>query len=176
MKTENNLIRLALTVCAAGIFAGSAQADTVNGRADATVIAPLSITENAAMDFGTISGGPAAGTVVLDTANARTTTGDAEIIAAGAGSAGDFTVTGQPNQAYTLTFSASGTLERALGPETMIVDTFTHNAGATPIIPGGGTQNIRVGATLNVGANQTAGDYSTANGTGVPYTITVNYN
>ena len=173
MRTQTNLKRLALAICAMGIFVGSAQADTVNGRADAVVIEPLSITENISMDFGTVAGGPAIGTVVLDVAGARTTTGDAEIIAAGAGAAGDFTITGQASQAYTLSFSASATLATGLGP-TMTADTFTDNSLGT--LPAGGSETFQVGATLNVGASQAAGNYSTANGGGAPYTVTVNYN
>ena len=52
----------------------------------------------------------------------------------------------------------------------MSVDTFNHDAGATPSLSGGGSDTFNVGATLNVGATQAAGTYS---GT---FDVTVNYN
>jgi hypothetical protein len=70
-----------------------------------------------------------------------------------------------------------GQLVGPAGSAPMTVDTFTDNLtnGA-----GGGTVTLltasvlmAVGATLNVGAGQVAGSYTTTGGT--PYTITVNY-
>ena len=52
----------------------------------------------------------------------------------------------------------------------MTVDTFNHDAGATPSLPPGGSETFNVGATLNVGATQASGTYS---GT---FAVTVNYN
>ena len=125
------------------------------------------------MDFGTISGGPNADTIVMDTTGARTVTGtDAQIIATGPGAAGTFTITGEPNQAITVSFSLSATLDDGTGNQ-MTVDTFTSNAPAA--VAAGGTNSLLVGGTLNIGANQAAGNYSTTTG-GTPYTVTVNYN
>ena len=174
MKYLTRLKQLALAIMLAGMAGTTANADTVNGSAVANVIEPLSITEVNGLDFGTVSGGPAIGTVVMSTAGVRSTTGDAEIIAADPGNEADFTINGEPNQAYTLSFSASGTLSDAGGANTMTVDTFTSTHAGT--VPGGGIENFKVGATLNLGANQAAGAYSTGIGAGAPYTITVNYN
>lgn len=150
----------------------SGTATPVSGTASATSFTPLSIVETVPMDFGTVAGGSVAGTVVLGTGGGRSVTGDAQILATGPGNAAAFQVSGEPNQAYTLVYS-SGTLANA-GGATMSVTAFTDNSSGT--IPGGGTETFQVGATLGIGANQPAGAYSTANGGGVPYTITINYN
>jgi hypothetical protein len=138
----------------------------------ATSIVPLSIAEIAIMDFGTIAGGPVPGTVILSTGNARTPSGDVQLLASGPGSAATFQLTGEPNNSYSLSFS-NGVLANA-GGQQMGVTSFTNNSSGT--IPGSGTASFQVGATLNVGSNQPAGAYSTAIGGGSPYTVTINYN
>ena len=147
-------------------------ATPVNGTASATAFTPLSITETISMDFGTLAGGPIAGSVILDTAGGRSATGDVQLLAAAPGSAAAFQVSGEPNQAYSLAFG-NGTLAIGSG-QTIGVSAFTDNSLGT--IPGSGTETFQVGATLSIGSNQPAGNYSTANGGGVPYTITINYN
>lgn len=173
MKMNKKLLVLGVSFALAAQTGSIALAATVNGNADALVIEPLSIVENSAMDFGTVSGGPGADTIVLDTAGARTVIGtSAQIIATGPGAAGNFTITGEPNQAYTVTFSASATLGDG-GGNTMTVDTFTDNSPSP--LSGAGTDTLLVGGTLNIGASQAAGNYSTTTG-GTPYVVTVNYN
>ena len=138
----------------------------------ATAIVPLGITEQVPMNFGTIAGGPVPGTVFLDVGSGRTATGDVQLLASGPGSAATFQITGEPAQTYSISFT-NGVLASAAG-DLMTVSTFTNNSSGT--IPGGGSENFQVGATLIVGSNQPAGSYSTANGGGTPYTVTVNYN
>ena len=86
---------------------------------------------------------------------------------AGCPSGASFDVTREPGQAYVITLPSSTTLSS--GGNTMTVDTFTHDAGASPSLAGG-SDAFNVGATLNVGATQVAGTYS---GT---FAVTVNYN
>ena len=124
------------------------------------------------MDFGTISGGSSPGSVVLDVSNGRVATGDAQLLASGPGTAATFELTGEPSETYSISFS-NGTLANGSG-QTMTVNSFTHNGSGT--IPGSGVEQFEVGATLNLGSNQAAGSYSTANGGGSPYTVTINYN
>lgn len=169
MKIFNLLPRLGLAVTLTALTITVANADTTTGTASANVISPLSINEDNAMDFGSISGGPLTGTVIMDVAGGRTTTGDAQVIAVGAGTAATFTITGESTQSYVISYT-DGTL--ASGLNTMTVDTFTDNASGTLAAA---TETFKVGATLNVGALQPTGAYSTATG-GTAYTITVNYN
>ena len=142
------------------------------GTVTATSIVPLSIAENLPMDFGTIAGGSFPGTVILGTGNGRITTGDAQILAAGPGSAATFQLTGEPSNSYVLSFG-NGILANASGQQ-MSVTSFIHNGVGT--IPGSGTELFQVGATLNVGSGQQSGSYSTSIGGGSPYTVTINYN
>ncbi len=143
----------------------------VVGRPQATSIVPLSLVESTAMDFGTIAGGPTAGTIVLSTGSGRIASGDVQLLASGPGSAATFQLTGEPNYAYSISFG-DGSLASGAGPS-MSVTTFTHNSAGT--VPGSGTESFQVGATLSVGSNQPAGTYSTLTG-GSAYTVTINYN
>jgi hypothetical protein len=58
------------------------------------------------------------------------------------------------------------------GSNTMNVNAFTSSPATTGTLSSGGTQDLKVGATLNVSAAQAAGLYT--NSTAVP--VTVNYN
>jgi len=164
-------------VYTSGTFSVVSTQDGFNERsagvtATAEAIVPLAITETVPMDFGTVAGGSAGGTVVLDTTGGRSATGDANALVAGPGTAASFQIVGQGSQAYTVSYSP-GLLDDGASGTAMTVDTFTDNsAGSLPV---GGTENINVGATLHINSNQAAGAYSTATG-GTPYTVTVNYN
>ncbi len=150
----------------------SATATALSGTANATAFSPLGIVENVAMNFGTIAGGSIAGTVVLDTGGGRTPSTEVQVLTSGPGNAATFQVSGEPGKVYSL-FFGDGILANA-GGQQLGLTTFTHTASGT--IPGSGVETFQVGGTLSIGANQPAGTYSTANGGGSPYTITVNYN
>ena len=171
MKTNRILFRLIAAFIAVGQAGTIANAASTSGTASAVVEAPLTVAQDAEMNFGTVTGGATPGTVVLDTAGARTVTGGAQVIALNPGSAGIFTITGEAGRTYVVTFSASATLSD--GSNTMTVDSFTHNSSGTLV---GNSESFQVGGTLNVGANQISGSYSTTNAGGSPFTITVNYN
>lgn len=171
MRKSNQLVKLGLAVLMASMYSTSASADVIPGNAAATVIAPLLLVEVTAMDFGTLSGGTAAGTVVMTTASAMSSTGGASTLASAPGAAGAFTIQGAAAQAYTLTISGTATLTDG-GVNSMTADTFTNNAVALT----GGADAFQVGGTLNVGASQVAGAYSTANAGGATFTLTANYN
>ena len=170
MKTQIKLLTLGAAITVSG-FMASANAAGTNGTATATLIVPLSITEATPMNFGTVAGGTAVGTVVLDLADGRTETGDAQQLGTD-GVTAVFDIVGDAAQTYALTFT-DGSL---VGPGVaMTVDTFTV-PGTLPALAGAGVSvPLSVGATLTVGAGQLAGAYSTGGG-GTAYTITVNYN
>lgn len=146
---------------------------SVSSTATATSISPLSLSETVAMDFGTVAGGSGVGTVVMDTAGARSVTGDAQILVTGPGTAASFQVTGEPGLSYTLSITGPAILESAAGQQ-IAATGFTHTSNG--FLPAGGTDSFQVGATLQLGPQQAAGSYSTANGGGTPYILTVNYN
>ncbi len=154
---------------AAGNYSGSFTF-TCNGTSDVanvtiTLLAPISISAGASMDFGTMVTTGTAGTVTVTPAGARSSV-NVDLLG-GVPAAASFNVTGKVGQAYFITLPSSTTLSS--GGNTMTVDTFNHDAGATPTLVGG-SDTFNVGATLHVGATQAAGTYSG------PFSVTVTYN
>ena len=149
----------------AGIYSQAAFAADATGNASATVLAPLTITEDTPMDFGSVSGDTASATTVILTTAGATSSADGAFTD-NTGQEGIFDVTGAPGAAYNITLPASATLT---GPGAdMTVDSFNHDRGATPTLTGG-ADTISIGATLNINPAQLAGGYT---GT---YTVTVEY-
>ena len=145
---------------------------TATASTTATIITPIAITKDVDMSFGNIAVSPTlGGTVVLPTAGARTLTGGVTLpVVTGTVSAASFTVTGEGNSTYSITLPSSAiTLTAPSG--TMTVENFLSTPSNTGALSGG-TQEIKVGATLNVGASQPAGAYTNASG----LFVTVNYN
>jgi hypothetical protein len=140
---------------ASSLFAQSSA--TQSTTASARVLAKIQLAKLTDLNFGDLVAGAAAGTVVVDIAGARTSTGGVSL-AAGTVSQASFTVTGEPNKSYTITVPASVTLNS--GANTMAVNTFVLNPVTPATIPVGGTQALNIGATLNVGANQATGSYT----------------
>lgn len=160
-----------LTILSATVNAQTASA-SAQASISASIITPIIITKTTDLSFGNAVAGVSLGTVVISTSGNRTSTGGVILPSALAGtiSQAKFETSGAANQAYAITLPATATLTSS--SNTMIVDTFTSN----PTIASGGTlsvdgkQDIYVGATLNVGASQPAGNYT---GT---FDITVAYN
>ena len=131
----------------------------------ATLLAPISISSSGDMDFGTMITTGTAGTVTVTPAGARSSV-NVDLLG-GFPAAASFDVTGEGSSTYSITLPSSATLSS--GANTMTVDTFNHDAGATPTLVGG-SDTFNVGATLKVGATQAGGTYS---GT---FSVTANYN
>ena len=141
--------------------------DLTTASASATIIAPLSVAEDVALNFGDISpDGTDPTTVTISTAGVASSA-DGAGIAGGAPAAGQFTVTGFGALAITVSFTGGSLTCGACGGAAMAVSGFTNNMAANLT---GGTEQFEVGADLAVGANQAAGTYSGN------YTVTVNYN
>ena len=104
MKMNKKLLMLGATFAIAVQFDSIATAASVNGTADAVVVAPLTITENFTMDFGTIAPHlTIADVIVMDVAGARNATlGNAQTIG-GVGTPAEFTVSGDTAQTFALT-------------------------------------------------------------------------
>ena len=167
MKNLKQLFFVALgLVCYAATNAQS----TATATATATIVTPIAISKTADMNFGNIAVTSSGGNVVLANDGTRTKTGGVTLPAtAGTVTAAAFTVTGTSGYAYSVTLpSAAVTLTRASGSETMAATAFTHDATGTLT---GGTENIKVGATLAVAAAQVAGSYVSS-----AFNVTVNYN
>jgi hypothetical protein len=174
MKMKNHLIAAAilLTAFTTGVNAQS----TAYGSTTAVLVTPISISKTTDMHFGTVAASATAGTVVLDYADGRTTTGGVSLPAgstlqktavfavAGQGTSG-FSIS-IPSSPITLTGSVSGT---------MTVSGFACEEGASSSLVAG-SKDLHVKATLNVGANQAAGTYTNALANASALFVTVNYN
>lgn len=145
--------------------------ETATATATATIVTPISISKGVDMNFGNVAvQSSSAGTVVLTTAGVRSATGGVTLPATtGTITAASFTVTGTAGYTYSITLPASA-LTITSGGNTMTVSNFTSDPSGTGTLTGG-TQTVKVGATLNVGAAQAAGTYVS----GTPFSVTVNY-
>jgi len=174
MKNITKVIATAAVVLG---YANSSFAQaTATAAASASIMSPITIAKNVDMSFGNVAvSASTGGTVVLDPTGTRTTGGAGGVTlpsTTGTVSAADFTVSGTPSFTYDITLPTTATLSDGSG-HTMIVNTFTSFPATTGALSsGGGTQDLTVGATLNVSAAQAAGTYT--NATAVP--VTVNYN
>jgi hypothetical protein len=149
---------------------------SATAAATAVIVSPITITFATDLEFGNIVPSASAGTVVLSPAGVRTPTNVTLPPTSGTVTAASFTVGGTPAFTYSITLPAAATTI-SNGTQTMTVDTWTSDPTPEGTIGGAGTQVLTVGATLNVGANQVSGAYSSAlaGGSG-SFTVTVNYN
>lgn len=164
----SNMTKISAIAAAAAIAFVSTQAlaGSVTSSASVTITSPITVSETAALSFGSISSGTTAGTVVVSPAGAPTFTGGVSDFGGGATNAA-FSVTGTGNASYTVSVDPSATLSN--GIDNMTVNTFTSDLTGFVGALSAGTSAFNLGATLNVAANQADGAYS---GT---YNVTVNY-
>ncbi|MFZ2339063.1 MAG: DUF4402 domain-containing protein [Bacteroidales bacterium] len=169
MKKFKKLISFA--VIFAGIStAAFAQTATATSNAAAVIIAPLSITNTAGLHFGTIMRSATAGTVTITTDGTRSSLGGVTLSAlAPLHSAATFDLEGESGNEVLITLPVSTTITN--GTQTMTVDNFVSDPDdANPVTLTGAATVLRVGATLNVDADQPSGTY---NGT---FNVRVDYN
>lgn len=145
---------------------------SATSSADATIISPINIEKGADLSFGNIIASGTPGTVTVDNADARTQTGGATFPSVpGIISSAEFTVTGLSGSAYSITLPADNAITLigpgGAGTDEMDLTDFTHNATETLT---GGTETFKVGATLQVGADENAGAYTAT------FDVIVNYN
>ena len=93
-------------------------------------------------------------------ADARTRTGGVVLVGGGTPGAARFTATGTPAVNAFITIGAAPLLTRVSGAETMTVSNLTLNGARTRRFPANGILDVRVGARLNVAANQRDGLYT----------------
>lgn len=154
-------------------FSVASFGQVISPPAEATgnIVAAISITKDANLNFGNIVAGPG-GSVELTTAGSRNPTG--VTLAAGTVSAAKFIVTGEANSTFSISLPTTITLALIGTPAiTMSVGTFT-KAAVTGTLGtlNGITQEVLVGATLTVGADQARGIYQNL----TDLKMTVNYN
>jgi len=167
---KRKLLTLLVASATVSGYGMSANAATDNAAtADATIVSPLTVAENAtgAMDFGTISpDNDSVTSVLLTAAGGISSPGLIKAGLLGGHQAATFDVTGE-DLAYDIQVPAGSINITNAALDTMSVGTFA--ASATSGTISGNSDSFTVGATLTVGAAQPVGSYS---GT---YTMTVTY-
>lgn len=167
MKNFNKLFAFAIVIL--GFSAPSFAQVSATATATGTIVTPIAITKNTDLNFGDAAVNATSGTVVLSTDGTRSRTGGVTLpTVTGTVAAAEFTITGTSGYAYTFTLPSSA-ITVSSGSNNMVVDTWTSNSTGTLT---GGTEVVKVGATLNVNASQAAGTYVS----GTPFTVSVNYN
>lgn len=153
----------------AALFGGSVSyADDAQFDASATILDALAVTLDTDLAFANVvPDASSAGTVEVSAAGARTCA--PVLTCTGTVAAADFTVTGADGNSFAVTLPSSANISET-GGETMLVDGFVSSLPGNTGTLTGGTTDFQLGATLNVGAAQAAGDYT---GT---FTVTVEYN
>lgn len=147
------------------------QSASTTASASAVIIAPLTITKNVDLHFGTIMRSATAGTVTVSpTDGNRSSLGGVTLSAlAPLHSRAQFTVEGESGKTYGITLPTVDVIITNAASDQMEVNAFTSDPTPTGTITAG-TSTLYVGATLNVDANQPSGAYT---GT---FSVTVNYN
>ena len=121
------------------------------------------------LSFGSFLAG-SGGTVVVSPVGVRTQTGSVFLLGQGPGGAAQLNVVGTANATYSITLPDNNTVTLSDGNgHAMTVNSFISSPPATGTLSAGGSQSIRIGATLIVGANQAPGGYSGA------FSVIVNY-
>ena len=170
MKTTIKIFSLAIAIIGFSATSLAQVGVSTTATASGTIVVPIAITKTVDMNFGNVAVNGFAGTVVLAPAGTRTASGGVTLPAtSGTVTAAQFTVTGESGYTYSVTLPASTTVSSG-GSNNMTINTFVSNTTGKLT---GGTEILKVGATLNVGASQAAGTYVSAP-TG--FEVKVNYN
>ncbi|MFZ4761428.1 MAG: DUF4402 domain-containing protein [Alphaproteobacteria bacterium] len=144
-----------------------AQSASVNFTANAQIASSITISNTRALSFGNNTPG-AGGTVVVDAAGTRTNVGT--VAAGGTVASGQFSVSGAPSTAYSITLPATSTLTGPGAPMSVAFAASQLTGGSlTRTITNAGTDSFNLGGTLSVASTQASGSYS-----GI-FTLTVAY-
>ena len=150
--------------------------DTTNGRTGTMTFAVrakvdpvITLAKLTDLRFGDFFSSPAAGTVALTPAGARSATGGVTLASSSPTGPATFAVTGAANTSYAIVLPASFTLAGP-GTATLTVNPVTSAPSTTGLLSATGQQTLSVGGTLIVGASQPEGAYA---GT---FNVTVAYN
>lgn len=149
--------------------------DTGNGDTSGTVllpvhirlIAPIALLRTQDLDMGIVVPGSTSGSVTLNPATGAQGVTGGVLYASGSGQPAQFSATGEPNHAFSITLG-SPTVALS-GPGGTMSLSLTASPSGLATFNGSGTATLSLGGTLSVGANQAEGDYL---GT---FTVTVAY-
>lgn len=135
-----------------------------------TALFAISVTNNQGLSFGKFAAA-SAGSVTISPAGVRSATGGVVLLGSDGGAAAQFTVSGDSSLTYDIILPVDGVVSlTAAGGQTLPVRAFTSSPSGTGQLGIGGSQTLRVGATLDVGSGQAQGAYTGS------FEVTVNYN
>ena len=143
-----------LGAAAIAMVSTGANAATTSATAEVDILAPVTLSQTATLDFGVVAAAAAAGTVQLPN-NSDTRICSVGLACVGLANRGAFSVTGANTYTVVVTVDASTTLTGGGAPMTLNLDPSVSTLVAT-----GAAQTFHVGGTLTVGAGQAAGTYS----------------
>jgi hypothetical protein len=179
MKKIFTLVTLITAVVAVSTTANAQETATGNAPVTTRIVAPIAITTGSVLNFGDVAAISSTATVTVSTAGVRTTSDARSIPASSVTKAGVssslFTVSGEPSYTYAITLPANDAVTLVKTGETdktMLLTAFNSFPASTGILSAEGLQELKVGATLNVGIAQATGNYTAATG----FDVTVNYN
>ncbi len=166
MKFTSRILAAALTLSMGLALTGPAHAASDTGTGQLDILAAITVTNTAAMDFGDIIP-PTSGNqdFVMAAATGAVTPGAGDGTAYGTPAAASFDLTGTASQAI----SSGAAVTTDFSDASLTLGTLT-TSGDTTAMGGGGTGTITVGGTLNVTTGIAAGAYADA-----VVTLTVNY-
>lgn len=148
------------------VFAQASASATVESRA--TIIDPIKIDKTVDLDFGNVISAYSPGTVILSPDGSRVAYGVLLSSSIPGNVAPAEAVVTHGNNNYAITLPTSFTLYHQENPsQVLVIDNFTVEP-----ITGNESDVLRIGATLNLEANQTAGYYTNPEG----FNVTVSYN
>jgi len=150
---------------------GSASATSPAATTTATIITPITISKTGDLNFGNIIADADGGTVTVTT-NGTSSASGLTLPSATQGTItnASFLVSGLASATYSITLPDDITLSDGAS-HTMSVGTFVSDPTPTGTLDGG-SETIKVGATLTVGASQAAGTYTNTS----DLKVTVAYN
>ena len=171
IKTIMGSVLITLIFMVGTVFSSNGQV-SATAATYANVITPISISKDVDLNFGNLIVGSTSGTVILapTSTGTRTSSGGVSLpVTTGTVTAAKFTVTGVGASTYSITLPT--TVNLTYNGWVIIASAFKSTPSGTGALTGG-TQDIYVGATLTLGANQLPGAYTNASN----LLVTVNYN
>lgn len=151
------------------VFSQASATSTITARV--TVVEPIKITKSVDLDFGNVIGSFTTGTLTLDPDGIRTVNG---VLISNA-VPGDVTaaeaIVTHNNNNYSIGLPESFTLYNSENPnQFLLINQFT--VQPLPNVGDEGSDILKIGATLNLEANQLPGYYTNSAG----FNVTVSYN
>jgi len=135
----------------------SAVAATATATVGATIFGSINASTVLNMNFGALSAGPTAGTVIITATGLRSSTGGVGLNSGSFSSPATLLLVGIPNASFAISLPSSITISD--GSNTMMVDNFVSVPSGTGQLDASGNQTLTIGGTLNVFANQPIGNY-----------------